>query len=647
MKPKQQTKTIKVPEHLTRAAQVTITGEGEARAFSMSISSTEPYKRYDWWNDEEYYEVLNHKDLDETRLKKGLPILFNHNRDQHLGRATEYTNDGKKITVSGIIWSESELAKTKKADALSGALPDTSVGYRLLDEGTCIGAKDGIPIYEFRFEPYEGSLVTVPADVTVGVGRDMPKEELIKLRSLPSREIAIQLQKGIDVTPVNGNKRNMEPEVIEVSPAQEKGILAKERKRQSEITALCGHFKEKGLGGTPIDASECAQTCISEGKSLAEFQDLVVRGAFKPVQAVVSSPLVARDEKEMTTILSKYSVVRAMRCLARRNGVLDGFEKEMSDEAEKIAKRSGAEMAEGAGFFIPHDVMRAPRLDGTNGRALVTNVFSAAGALVGSEVLGGSMIELLRNKMFTAAMGARTLGGLTSNIQIPAQTGGATATWLSEAATISESLQAVGQVGLTPHRLAALTAFTTQLIAQSSVDVESFVREDLMRVLAIARDLAAIAGTGNNGQPLGILSTSGLSTSVTFAGAQTMLYADALAFENNVALNNADLGSLGYMVTPTVRKNAKATAEISAANSNPIWKNDMVNGYAAKATNQVPTATSVIFGNWADLILAEWAANQVIVDPYSLAQLSQVRIVMHQLCDNALRHAKSFSVSTN
>ena len=168
-----------------------------------------------------------------------------------------------------------------------------------------------------------------------------------------------------------------------------------------------------------------------------------------------------------------------------------------------------------------------------------------------------------------------------------------------------------------------------------------------MAVIAIARDLAAIAGTGVSGQPLGILNTSGLSTSVTLSGAQSMTYANAVQFETNVALNNADLGKLGYMVTPTVKNNAKLVAEISAANANPVWKNNQVNGYNAVATNQVPTATSVIFGNWDDLILADWAQTQVIVDPYSLSLQGQVRVVMQMLCDNGLRHAKSFTVSTN
>lgn len=652
-------KTIKIPSTLFRAgtSQITARAEGDASpTLRMSISSDVPYLRQDW-DGEQYYEVLSHDaaDMDMSRLKAGTPLLFNHDRDIQIGRNTSFQVEGGKCYVESKISAAPDVAgyKTRIEE---GILVDTSVGYQITDEGTCTGQKDGIPIYKFKWAPYEASMVTVPADISVGAGRQRAKEG-----EEPSL-IAINLQKGIDVDgkkqqSAPNSKRIMTPEEIEaerqkvevIKENARKEALQGERERRTEITKLRDHFRNNGLGGRKIDTDELAEKFANEGKSAREFQDAVVMGSgFKDAVALVT-PTANEGMKEKD--ISRYSVVRAIRCLSVKGGKgLDGLEGEMNVEH---AKRHGLEITP-TSFFIPFDVMRAPQ-PGVTGRALTraltTNVFSAAGALVGTELLGGSMIELLRNKMFTVALGARLLSGLVGNIDVPKQTGGATASWLSENATVSASNQTVGQLHLTPHRLSALTAFTTQLLAQASVDVETFVREDLMKVIAIARDLAAIAGTGNAGQPIGILNTSGLSTSVTLSGAQSMVYADALAFENNVALNNADQGSLAYLATPAVRKASKSVAEISAANSLPVWRNvdgqDMVNGYPARATNQVPTATSVIYGNWDDLILADWASNQVIVDPYSLGDSDQVRIIMRQFADNGLRHATSFSVSTN
>lgn len=191
-------KQIEIPEQLFRSATIEVStradGEPDGDEMTMSISSDTPYKRYDYANDEDYYEVLDHGSggCDDSRLKAGLPILFNHNANQPLGTATSYANDGKKITVGGIKWGSSQFAKDMQADAKSGALRNTSVGYRITDDGECIGAKDGCPIYKFKWAPHEASLAPVPADITVGVGRgDKPAGMLF-------RSISISHQKDID-----------------------------------------------------------------------------------------------------------------------------------------------------------------------------------------------------------------------------------------------------------------------------------------------------------------------------------------------------------------------------------------------------------------------------------------------------------------
>lgn len=631
------TKTIKVPENLTRQGTMQMDGE---KAVRVSISSDTPYERYDWWNDERYYEVLDHSPgaITDTRLKAGLPMLFNHSRGTHLGRARSFENDGHRINVSDIVWSESEEAQQKKRDMEAGVLVDTSVGYRLVGEGECIGAKDGIPVYKFKWEPHEFSLVTIPADVSVGVGRarsaEKPAGEPLEIK-IRSTELDNPLKKE--------QTRRMDPAdqpQIDVSKERNEAVTA-ERKRVADIQELSKHFATNGLGGRKIDTSELAAKFIAEGKTDREFQDAVVRGNFPDAKPVVEfTPELGMSRKEK----NQFSLIRAMRCLANKRP-LDGIEKEAS---EAHAKLIGKEV-DGVGFFIPEDIMRGRAVQNFNPianeqiRALFAGTYSAAGALVADDLSAFSLIELLRNQMFVVQMGARSLSGLKGNVPIPRQTGGATASWLAEDSTITASNQTVGQLNLAPHKIAAATAYTQQLLAQSSIDVENFVRQDLTAVIAIARDLAAINGSGVAGQPLGIINTTGLSTNVTLASVESLTYAKAVQFETNIGLNNADRGKLGYLASIGARGNAKLLAEIASTNSNPVWKNNMVNGYPALATNQVPTANGVIFGNWDDLILASWGETSVIVDPYSLSLQGQVRIVFQMMCDNGLRHAASFA----
>lgn len=237
------TKSIKVPAELTRAGVISVEKSGDKTSKRISISSDTPYLRYDWYNDEDYWEVLSHKpgDVGDARLKAGLTALFNHRRDYHLGRATTYENDGHRINVGNVddmIWSESSDAQTKKKDVESGALVGTSVGYSILDEGTCIGAKDGIPIYEFKWEPHEFSFCTIEADITVGAGRDnspQRREEGTKEPKL--KEISIKSEETVDIKPKlvktppttqQPKAKNMETLTDEEKAAQDK-IRTEER----------------------------------------------------------------------------------------------------------------------------------------------------------------------------------------------------------------------------------------------------------------------------------------------------------------------------------------------------------------------------------------------------------------------------------
>jgi HK97 family phage major capsid protein len=275
-------------------------------------------------------------------------------------------------------------------------------------------------------------------------------------------------------------------------------------------------------------------------------------------------------------------------------------------------------------------------------RALNAGTASAGGYTVGTNVLASDMIELLRNKMLVARLGARVLTGLQGDIAIPRHTGGATAYWLSETATVTGSQQTFGQLALTPHRLGATTAYSKQLLAQSSLAIEAFVREDLMTTLALEKDRAALNGSNASGEPLGLLNCNGIG-GVTFGAAAT--WTKVVEFETDVSSGNADTARAAFLTTPAVRGKWKTIPKVTGY---PVflWEKGMVNDYPAEVTNQVPS-DKVIFGDWSQIILADWDGLDVVVDPYTLATEGQVRVVIHTLTDVGLRQVASFSVSAD
>ena len=165
---------------------------------------------------------------------------------------------------------------------------------------------------------------------------------------------------------------------------------------------------------------------------------------------------------------------------------------------------------------------------------------TAGGFTVDSQVLVGSLIELLRNKPMIAQLGARTLSGLVGNVVIPRLTGAATAYWLAETGTISEADPALGGLGLTPHKLQNFLGISKDFLRQTSPDVENLILEDIITGIAVEKDRCAINGGLNIGEPMGILNTSGI-LSETFGAAAT---AKILRFRNYRLETQAQISGL-------------------------------------------------------------------------------------------------------
>ena len=609
------TETIKTPLLYRAMTFDRANADEDARTISLSFSSEMPVERHFGM------EVLAHdeKAVRLDRLRSGGPLLADHDPHRQIGVVESAQVEGG-VGRAVVRFSRSAAADEVFRDVVDGIRRNVSVGYRIhAMEETRGQGKGPDTLRATDWEPLEISIVSVPADTSVGVGRSDDTADTTD--TTITRHITIQTKENRTMGEPTITTEDLEKRLAEQRSQLERQGAA-EKLRASEILKTGDEYASHHP-----DIRALASAAVSNGKSIEEFRGeclkLLAGERMKPVTT-------GADIGMSTKEVRQYSVVKALRDMASGNG-LQGLEKEAS---LAVGKRIGRDAE---GFFIPYDVQMS--------RALQAEVATAGGYTVGTEVLGGSMIDLLRNQALVMQMGAQSLSGLVGNIAIPKHTGGATAAWLSETGASSNSQQTFGQLALTPHRLATETAYTKQLLAQSSIDIESFIRMDITRVQALALDLAAINGSGGDGEPLGIMNTTGINATVTFGGAPT--WADVVGFETGVAVDNALSGNLAYLTTPSVRGKWKTTEK--ATNTGIfLWENNgsPVNGYRAEASNQVPS-DKVIFGNFADLIVASWDGVDVVVDPYTLASNNQVRIVINQRADVGVRHAVSFNVSTD
>lgn len=174
-------------------------GEGNERKFLLSFSSEEPYDR-GWC-----VEILDHSPgcADLTRLNDIGVLLFNHKRDEVLGKISRAWIDGAR-GYAEVEFDTDADAETIYQKVRSGTLKGVSVGYRISaieevmpgkssTDGRFIGPCD----IARKWEPFEISIVSIPADPTVGVGRDFENQEETRKHapSLRERQLQINLNK--------------------------------------------------------------------------------------------------------------------------------------------------------------------------------------------------------------------------------------------------------------------------------------------------------------------------------------------------------------------------------------------------------------------------------------------------------------------
>lgn len=577
----------------------------------VSVSSDVPYQRYFGT------EILSHKpgNVRLARIEQGAaPLLFAHDHKQPIGKIFNPRLEGGKLRVD-MKFSRNAKATEVWQDIQDGILGEMSIGYQVIRE--IVDEKAGT-YTAIDWEIFESSVAPVPADFSVGVGRSAEFSTNITMNETetPAGNRMTQTQRAEHAEKIRGHAsvlhRNS-PSCLPFNAVDEAERFILEGRTYNEFQAHC----RDNFGARPV-ALDCDSMALTPAQERAMF-DPSMRG----------SQTLGMGGRDITN----YSFVRAIRGAA--GGRLDGLEREMSDE---WARRSGRPAT---GFYIPPDVLMAKR-------TLVAGSAPAGGFLVGGGIMAGSFIDILRNRMFVRALGASVLSGLTGDVPIPKKTATSSAYWNAEEEDSTESDPAFGQLNMVLHTVTGRTHLSKELVAQASMDVENLVRSDLADTLAVEQDRAAINGSGVSGEPLGLLNTTGINT-VTFS--TTATWAKVVSFKTEIANDNADQGSLGWLTTPTVRGKWETILKDSVAGAGYLWEPgddqfDRVNGRKAAATKQVPD-NRVIFGNWADLLIGFWGGIDLVVDPYTLAEKRVVRIFIHQFTDVAVRRPESFCASTD
>ena len=624
--------------------------EGED-IFKLRFSSETPYKR--WFGD----EILGHDkgEVDLTRLNDAHPFLLNHRTETLIGSIVRaWTKDGEGHAE--VRFSNSALAQEVKQDIIDGHRPHISVGYfvkamKLMEE------TDDKDVYRVtEWEPFEISSVPIPADHSVGFDRSLDEEEdkrifetffkqqtEVKIMSDPIKK-ADEVQEGLDT--VNEEKiRSLNLEIQAM-------------KKEGEATEKLGELMRTiatTFGEAVPNAAELSARAQLEGTTtdevISKFKKFCLEAIDKKTYAKHDPSIgMSKDEAKRFSILR---LIRGATALAEGS---KGNQKHIEEaafelEASRVANDERQNPVQFAvqneqHVTIPADVLMSQR-DFNVGTA------TEGGNLVDTTLSTSNFIDFLRDSMVLQQMGIRTMSGLVGDVSIPRQLTGAAFTWLAENGTTTETSATIDQLSFTYRTIGAHTDLSRKFIQQSSIDAESFATTDLLRALAHKIDEFGLNGDGTSNAPVGIANVTGVNDIIMGTNGDFLTWADIVDFETQVNNPNIGMNSRGYLMNSATVGNLKTTTK-TTEQGGFIYENDMVNGTRVGKTNALPrnltkgTGTNlsrVIYGEFAEFVMAMWGGIDLLVNPYSLSTSGAIRIGVFQSLDFLARRATAFSVS--
>ena len=621
---------------LQRAATAQLSVDAASR-MEFSFSSETPVDR--WFGS----EVLSHDAgaADLSRLNDSAPLLWNHDPNQIIGVVESARIGTDKRGYATVRFGTSQRAQEILKDVEAGIIRNVSFGYRILDMVEEKKSKN--PVYTAtRWLPLEVSCVSIPADPSIGLGRsDGVDERDVIVRTLAD-------QKPVEEIPMSDVQ--VSAPAVDVSAVRAEAMTA-ERARISAIRSLGEKFQRDDLATSLIEGSRSLEEARAAFLEIAGARQVPVTGGAQSGSVDMSD-----------TDANRYSIVRAINAACSGDWSKAGLEQEVS---RSLAQKSGRDTN---GFFMPLNLRMDTRA------AYAVGATGTGGATVATDLLAASFIEVLRNKAMIMQMGPTMLSGLVGNVAIPRQISATTTYWVTEASAITQAEATFDQVTMTPKQLGARSQYSRLMLQQATPDIESIVRNDLARVMALGIDSAAINGTGASGQPRGILNTSSIGSVAMGTNGAALVNAatsgttgldQIFLLERAVDVANALSGNMYYLTNAKV---IAALKQLKSAQADYIWTTDRFNGTLGTAgnlngspcarSNQVPSnlvkgtsgavCSALLYGDFSQLVIGMWGGLEILPNPYGSGYTAgSVDIRAMQTCDIAVRHPESFAAITD
>lgn len=623
----------------------------DARTIDVAFCSEQPVSRI--IDDQLYYEILlcGEENVDLCRLNNKGAVLFNHDRDKLLGAVVEAHMDADRVGRATLQISNVGLGNTMWGMIQEGILSHISIGYNIYDY-----RMEGNNIIVTNFEIYEISLVTVPADETVGIGRalgcddqirDVLEDELEEAHedeSLNSTEDTndedriMDEQKGMEETRLDNESYDIKETLIVDN--DENGGVANIELSDGELEELVSKrpdlLKKLQAGIEPDQINSTDPVEVEDKRDVGEFED--ADGKAEHPEDMEDEA--EKERKRELTSIGQVLKVDVSEAIAKGISVSD-FKRSLNtnnkspnvkdNKMEKsvinglIRQAAEGKPFEGTRLEVPVNQLRA------------TSTAAATGGALVKEVYVDSYIDVLRANSVFAQLPIQTFSGLEGegNLVLPKLSSDFTA--MFEFIDEGEDSPLVDanfeKLVLKPKTFSGSVPITRTLI-KSADTAERYVQDAMVRGAGLKLEkeiLAEIVTAAPNGT---------LTAAITQKDVQ-----DALA---KLAAANVRIDNVVCILHPTTAAVLRSTlvGENTAAKY-------MIEGFRFEAwladsvrvieSTQV-AAGSVIFGDFSNVVLASWGGLTVDRDDTTLRASQGIVLRTFAYIDHAVAHAEAFYV---
>lgn len=472
-----------------------------ARTVWIALASEAPYER--WWG----REILDVKKgaIREDRLKSGIPLLVGHDTGDQVGIFDQYEITADRRLRGLARFGRSARAEEIFRDVIDNIRRDASLGY-VIHDLILEREEEGYGTYRITdWEPLEGSLVSVPADPSVGVGRaaatstptpqqrrpDMEAAERAKIEADTRAKVEAEFAARAEAERAAREKAEKDKENTP------EAVRAREQKRVQDIMAAGDAYKDFG-------GPEIARELIKDENATVET-----------LKARVADKVAEKKQKGTTTAAPAYGSqprVRYMygqlRCFrdlpvegggtlkaeeaAYRAGMWLAAAVHQKSWAQRWCRDNGVALLYRDGDGAVHD------LAGYDIRAQNENALSAGGALVPIEM--ENAIIMLRDSYGVMRRLARSRPMNVDQLKVPRRKSGLTAYFFQDddGTGITESQKAWDNVTLSTRKLGCLAKVSRDLVEDAVISVIDDLGQEMAYAFAKKEDECYINGDGTS-----------------------------------------------------------------------------------------------------------------------------------------------------